>query len=101
MVDPYELAPDGHKIGKDPRKMTREEFSELGHVPMSALDAIRARCQDCCGGEAIEVRKCPAVACPSWPFRMGRSPWKEVRKMSEEAKAKAVAHLKTIRAARS
>ena len=34
--------------------------------------AIRLKCLDCCCGQAAEVRKCPAVDCPLWRFRMGR-----------------------------
>ena len=34
--------------------------------------AIRFKCLDCCAGQAAEVRKCPAVDCPLWRFRMGR-----------------------------
>lgn len=34
--------------------------------------AIRLKCLDCSAGQAVEVRKCPAVDCPLWRFRMGR-----------------------------
>lgn len=34
--------------------------------------AIRLKCLDCSAGQAAEVRKCPAVDCPLWRFRMGR-----------------------------
>ena len=34
---------------------------------------------DCCCSVASEVRKCTAVACPSWPFRMGVNPFREKR----------------------
>lgn len=34
--------------------------------------AIRLKCIDCCAGNMAEVRKCPAVNCPLWRFRMGR-----------------------------
>lgn len=34
--------------------------------------AIRLKCLDCCCGQQAEVRKCPAVDCPLWRFRMGR-----------------------------
>ena len=34
--------------------------------------AIRLKCLDCCAGQAAEVRKCPAVDCLLWRFRMGR-----------------------------
>jgi hypothetical protein len=34
--------------------------------------AIRLKCLDCCADQLAEVRKCPAVDCPLWRFRMGR-----------------------------
>lgn len=39
---------------------------------VSRSKAIRLKCLDCCAGQAAEVRKCPAVGCPLWRFRMGR-----------------------------
>jgi hypothetical protein len=53
---------------------------------MSPLRALRARCLDCCGQQANEVAACSAVACPSWPFRMGTDPW---RKPASEARREA------------
>ena len=83
-----ELGPDGHMIGRDPRLLQKSDLLAIGHQPMSAQEALRARCIDCCGGAFSEVRKCTAVACPSWPFRMGKSPWKEKREISPEQVAK-------------
>ena len=67
---------DGHDIGRDPRGMTAEELTALGHVRMSAQQALRLRCLDCSGASAVEVRLCTHVQCPAWPFRMGSSPWR-------------------------
>jgi len=36
---------------------------------LTPLKAIRAKCLDCSGGNAQEVRKCPVKTCPLWPFR--------------------------------
>jgi hypothetical protein len=83
----------GEEVGRDPRKMTPEEFEGLGHVRMTATEAIRARCLDCCAGSPQEVRYCTARKCPSWPWRMGKNPWIEKREMSEENKAAARARL--------
>ncbi len=69
----------GEMVGRDPRKMTQEEFKALGHKPMTPIQALRARCVDCCGGLVQEVRYCTARRCPSWPFRMGTSPWRAER----------------------
>jgi hypothetical protein len=42
---------------------------------MSAvLQAIRAKCLDCCCGSPGEVRICHLMKCPLWPFRMGVNP---------------------------
>src|SRR5215467_15439755 len=63
-------------IGRDPREMMREELEAMGHEPMSPMEAIRAKCLDCCAGSAYEVRCGVAMACPSWPFRTGKNPWR-------------------------
>ena len=57
--------------------MTQDELKEMGHEPMSPLQAIRAHCLDCCVYQENEVALCPAVDCPSWPFRMGTDPWRK------------------------
>ena len=33
--------------------------------------AIRLKCLDCCCGNSAEVRRCPAIKCPLWRYRMG------------------------------
>jgi hypothetical protein len=76
----------GHPAGRDPREMTREELKAAGHEPMSPLQALRARCLDCCAQQPKEVALCPAVGCPSWVFRMGIDPW---RKPASEARREA------------
>ena len=43
---------------------------------MTPAAIIRAHCLDCCGGSSDEVRKCTALDCPSWPFRIGTNPWR-------------------------
>lgn len=70
---PHE-ADEGNLIGRDPREISAEEFRT--HLPDAAvgLKAIRAKCLDCCGDNASEVRKCVCVTCPLWPLRMGAQP---------------------------
>jgi hypothetical protein len=69
--------PDGDwLVGRDPRRMTRAEVEAIGHEPMSPIQVIRAKCLDCCAGSSDEVRKCVAMACPLWPFRTGKNPWR-------------------------
>jgi hypothetical protein len=85
---------DGWDVGRDPRRVSREELLGAGHKPISPLKALRARCIDCCAAQPREVRLCTAVACPSWPFRMGSNPWrKEASHAQREARRKAGARL--------
>jgi hypothetical protein len=76
---------EGGLLGKDPREVPLSILS-LWHREANPLKAIRARCLDCCCGSGPEVRKCTAVACPSWPFRMGVNPFREKRVLSDEQK---------------
>lgn len=75
----------GFAIGRDPREMTRDELSEMGHSRMSPMEVIRARCIDCCAGQQSEVRKCTAISCVSWPYRMGKNPWRDVSEAQRDA----------------
>ena len=86
----YEPGGDGWLVGRDPREMGREEIEAMGHRPMGTLEAIREKCLDCCAGSASEVRKCVAMACPSWPFRMGWNPWRAPRTPEQIAKAREI-----------
>ena len=67
---------DGFDAGRDPRSMSADQLHQLGHARVSPLRALRLKCLDCCNDSAQEVRLCTAVDCPSWPFRMGRNPWR-------------------------
>ena len=67
---------DGYDVGRDSRSMSAEELTQLGHARVSPLWALRLKCLDCCNDSAQEVRLCTSVDCPSWPFRMGRNPWR-------------------------
>ena len=44
---------------------------------LTPIKAIRARCIDCCGGQRLEVKLCPAKDCPLWIYRMGHRPRKD------------------------
>lgn len=79
-LKPWEtLGPNGKVVGKDPRTMAKGELEAIGHRDMSPLKALRLRCLDCCAGSDSEVRNCTARKCPSWPFRMGSSPWRRFK----------------------
>jgi hypothetical protein len=67
---------DGADVGRDPRKMSQDELLQMGHARVSPMRALRLKCLDCCNGSGQEVRLCTAVDCPSWPFRMGKNPWR-------------------------
>ena len=42
-----------------------------GFAYIRPLKAIRAKCLDCCGGSAKEVRLCTAKDCPLYLYRFG------------------------------
>jgi hypothetical protein len=48
-------------------------------MPLTPVQAIRAKCIDCSGGQRAEVRLCPIAECPLYPFRMGRNPNRKPR----------------------
>lgn len=64
----------GHQIGRLPSEIPIDVLRTL-RVPENPVKAIRAKCIDCSGANAAEVRKCVAVGCPLWPFRMGKNPF--------------------------
>jgi hypothetical protein len=82
---------DGYDVGRDPRSMSAEELTQLGHARVSPLRALRLKCLDCCNDSAQEVRLCTAVDCPSWPYRMGRKPW--LAPLDEDERASRLARL--------
>ena len=94
---PYE-SDGGELIGKHPGEVPLEILSRY-HGRNNPLEALRARCLDCSCGSASEVRKCTAVACPSWPFRMGTNPFRQKRVLSDEQKLAMAERLAKARAA--
>ena len=89
---------EGELVGKDPREVTSDILA-LYHRELNPLKAIRLRCLDCCCGSSPEVRKCTAVACPSWPFRLGTNPFRAKRVLSAEQKTSLAERLTKARAA--
>jgi hypothetical protein len=55
----------------------------LGHAKRPVLQAIRAKCIDCCCGQLAEVRLCTAKTCPLWPYRMATNPFARGRGRAE------------------
>lgn len=80
---PYE-ADDNATIGRDPRKISADEWEASGLPLLIGMKAIRAKCMDCCGDSYSEVRKCTATLCPLWPLRMGSMP-KGLRELRKSA----------------
>lgn len=62
----------------------------------SPIKAIRAKCLDCCCDQKEEVKLCPATACPLYPFRLGKNPFRK-REMSEEQRKAAAERLAKAR----
>ncbi len=38
------------------------------------VKSIRKKCLDCSCGQPKEIRLCPIINCPLYPYRMGRRP---------------------------
>jgi hypothetical protein len=75
---------------QQPVATTQQGYLELGHGQTPVLSAIRAKCIDCSGGSALEVKLCRSVRCALFPFRLGSNPWRKEsapREMSDEQRA--------------
>jgi len=71
------------EIGRHPDQVSKAEWQSLGDAAFRTFSAaIRANCLGC-AGNAAEVRKCVAVTCELWPFRLGRRPAALRRGMTE------------------
>jgi hypothetical protein len=82
-ISPFDV--DGaHRIGRDPRKIAAHEFDGAGLTGRPILSVIREKCLDCSAGQTDEVRKCVAVTCALWPYRMGSNPFRSVTLSDEE-----------------
>lgn len=78
--------PGGETEGFEPCEMPRGLLAEIGHSQMPLLKVIRAKCQDC-SYTASEVRRCTAVDCALWPYRMGTNPFRPERSEAQRAAA--------------
>lgn len=56
---------------------------------LTPLKCIRAKCLDCMGGNAAEVRRCPSEECPLYLLRMGHNP--NVKRNLSDAEREAAA----------
>ena len=82
MTSPYE-SDGGTLVGCDPRTAEAAAILATQDRPKSRGKALRAKCIDCAGGSPAEVRKCTALECALWPFRMGRSPFRPPRRAKD------------------
>ena len=90
-ISPFQ-SDEGELIGKHPSDVPPNSLCLKFRV-QNPLKAIRETCLDCCCGNASEVRKCVAVDCPSWPFRMGTNPFRKKRELSSKQKCERAARL--------
>lgn len=61
------------------------------------LKAIRAKCLDCCCGQANEVKLCPSAQCPLHAFRNGKNPYRTKKELTPEEKEALATRLKNAR----
>jgi len=92
-ISPFQ-ADDEERVGRIPTEVP-SDFLSLKFRAQNPLKAIRAKCIDCCCDNAAEVRKCVAVKCDLWPFRMGTNPFRKRRVLSTEQKRERVERLST------
>lgn len=84
---------EGESIGKHPGDVPLETLS-LKFRAQNPLGAIREKCLDCSGGNAAEVRKCVAIYCALWPYRMGTNPFRKKLSLSDAQKRERAERLK-------
>ena len=90
-ISPHQID-DGHLVGKLPKEVPLEILQQKFST-QSPLKALRARCLECCCSEVVEVRKCTAISCPAWPFRMGINPFRKKTVLSEAERQRRTALL--------
>lgn len=74
------------KVGRNPMEIGQVGLRRAGIEPLTPMEAIRARCVDC-ANTASEVAKCTAVNCALWPYRMGVSPYRAKRELTDDQRA--------------
>ena len=66
-------------------------FRSVYYGKPSKSRALKAKCLDCCGWQAAEIRDCQSVTCPLWRVR----PYQEGARASETARSKRFSELKS------
>jgi len=78
-----DLTPEQRKIALEKSKTSRKARAGV-KARLSPLQAIRAKCLDCCVGSAHEVAVCGCRDCSLFEYRFGRRPTvKEVEAVRE------------------
>jgi hypothetical protein len=95
-ISPYE-ADDGELIGKDPSDVPSQILS-LNFRAQNPMKAIREKCLECCCRNAAEVRKCVAVDCTLWPYRLSSNPFRKKRELAPAEKQERAERLSKARA---
>ena len=89
----------GELVGRRPSDVPSEILAR-NFTAQKPLKAIRAKCIDCCCGNAAEVRKCVAIDCPLWPFRLGSNPFRKRLALSESEKQRRFAQFERHKGSR-
>ena len=96
------VAPAALELPPPSLRNTRE-YIERFRERMPLARAIRLKCGACMGGDpdriplgavARAVDECASTACPLWPFRFGRDPWRPVSEAQREASRSNAAKLR-------
>ena len=75
-----------------------DQLEELGHKKRPLLRVIRDMCLRCVCGSSSEIRRCTSVACPLYPYRLGKDPYSTRRGRSASDLALARARISEQRA---
>jgi hypothetical protein len=91
---------NGELVGRHPAEVSLD-FLILKFSEQKPLKALRARCLDCCCGDASEVRKCVSTDCAARPFRMGSNPFRKKAVLSDAERQRRTALLQGATPTRS
>jgi len=54
-------------------ELSADQLTSLGHHKRPLTKVVRSFCLSCMGGDRAQVRKCTAVRCELYPYRLGRN----------------------------
>ena len=72
-------------ILRNTKGQTNEQRQERNH---NSDEGNQGQGLDCCCNQHNEVKLCTAKDCALWPFRLGHSPFRAKRELTEEQKRK-------------